>query len=177
MPNWCTNTLTVEGDPDVVQKFREDNTHVEVGPDAGLADGDQNVLPLSFEAQYPTPRMPDGSLLGEPQNPSPGVRWTGDDNWYDWRVREWGTKWDLSTETDVYPIEGGIEYQFDTAWAPPVEWLTKIAAKYPELIFYMDFQEEGMGFAGGVEFSGGVLVSESEYQLEYDEETGEISRV
>lgn len=177
MPNWCTNVLTVEGDPDVVQKFREDSTFVEVGPDAGMADGDTKVLPFSFEAHFPTPRMPDGKMLGEPQNPSPGVSWTGDDNWYDWRCRNWGTKWDLSDETEVHAEPGYLEYRFDTAWAPPVEFITKVAAKYPELSFGLCYEEGGMCFAGEAEWENGTQTRDDQWEVEYDEDTGELLRV
>ena len=44
------------------------------------------------------------------------------EGWYDWRVNNWGTKWDI---TDVYfenqAEEDSIEFSFCTAWAPPTE--------------------------------------------------------
>lgn len=170
MPNWCTNCLTVQGEPDVVQKFREENTYVEVGPEAGMADGDTNVLPLSFEAQIPTPRDENGELIkGDGSTTMP--------DWYNWRVENWGTKWDLSDDTDVvFDGSGYLQYRFDTAWAPPVNWLETIVTKYPDLRFDMEYEEPGMAFAGSVTFEGGEMSDEQEWELVYDEETNTFER-
>ena len=45
----------------------------------------------------------------------------GADNWYDWRMANWGTKWNAyHSELDDSQIKVGIlDYRFDTAWAPP----------------------------------------------------------
>ena len=46
-------------------------------------------------------------------------------NWYDWRVTNWGTKWDISDEGLEYVDNGDgtsvIQGWFDSAWAPPIE--------------------------------------------------------
>jgi hypothetical protein len=45
----------------------------------------------------------------------------GSNNWYDWRLANWGTKWNAyDCELDASRIKQGIlEYRFDTAWGPP----------------------------------------------------------
>ena len=45
----------------------------------------------------------------------------GHDNWYDWRIANWGTKWNAyGCELDDSQIKQGmLDYRFDTAWAPP----------------------------------------------------------
>ena len=45
----------------------------------------------------------------------------GHDNWYDWRIANWGTKWNsYDCELDESQVDLGIlDYRFDTAWAPP----------------------------------------------------------
>jgi len=172
MPNWCTNGLTVEGDPDKVQKFREDNTYVEVGEDAGMASGDHRVLPLSFEAKYPTPRQADGKLIGEGPKVTPGMP-----DWYQWRIDNWGTKWDLTEETDVEHDGDYIHYSFDSAWGPPAIWVEKVAAEYPDLKFTIDFEEPGMNFWGVLIFEDGEMVSEEEGSMDYNEDTGETTRI
>ena len=43
-------------------------------------------------------------------------------NWYDWRIKNWGTKWNaMHVETTEEDIDGvpTLCYQFDTAWCPP----------------------------------------------------------
>jgi len=45
----------------------------------------------------------------------------GHDNWYDWRIANWGTKWNAyGCELDDSEIKQGmLDYRFDTAWNPP----------------------------------------------------------
>lgn len=92
-------------------------------------------------------------------------------NWYSWRVRHWGTKWDLVFEADgvlaLAPAEGDGEdadvsisdgsalrvgdqliYGFLSAWSPPVPALHKIADDYPQLTFVLRYAEVGNDFAG-----------------------------
>lgn len=59
---------------------------------------------------------------------------------------DWGTKWDAC---DVrLNQDRPNSFYFDTAWAPPVEWLEKVAPKYPDLVFDLSFAEPGMDFCG-----------------------------
>ena len=79
-----------------------------------------------------------------------------DDNWYQWCVDNWGTKWDVeindSTIEDDY-----VELSFDSAWAPPVAWLKIVAKKYPKLKFSLKYDEPGMCFIGCAKGSNGVI--------------------
>jgi hypothetical protein len=40
------------------------------------------------------------------------------------------------------------EYEFQTAWSPPIPWFVEVVEKYPELNFELLYSEEGMGFSG-----------------------------
>jgi hypothetical protein len=44
--------------------------------------------------------------------------------------------------------EGHLEYAFETAWSPPVPFLSKLAPTWPTLTFFLDYEEMGMGFKG-----------------------------
>ena len=55
-------------------------------------------------------------------------------NWYDWRLENWGTKWN-ACECKISPDMNRIE--FETAWCPPVEVIEKIFQDNPGRIeFY-----------------------------------------
>ena len=177
MPNWCNNSLTVTGDKDEVAKFVEENKGGRVGDGTDhLANGEVEEYELTFEAVLPIPRMPDGQLLGEPQNPEPGVRWTGNDNWHDWCVRNWGTKWDAGTGTEVDYLPNGVLYTFDTAWAPPSAWVQAASEKYPDLTFDIIFEEPGMGFGGREVYAAGDLTDLEEWDSIWNEDTEEFVR-
>ena len=44
----------------------------------------------------------------------------GFDNWYDWSINNWGTKWN-SCDTEVELNENVLNYTFQTAWDCPRE--------------------------------------------------------
>lgn len=143
MPNWCHNELTVSGDPDKVAAFVEK---------VGTAD-----KPLTFTVHVPEPE-----LEGEA--------------WYGWRVDHWGTKWDAKTDGALMalgseaaidaldnagatppgwePTDGGMQLKFQTAWAPPQQWLEAAARQEPELRLVLRYAEPGMGFAGEIQAQG-----------------------
>ena len=96
-------------------------------------------------------------------------------NWYDWNVRNWGTKWDVaSTDEEIYSetslIDEGIDdnqkyflvYRFDTAWSPPIPVIEKLSKQYPSLKINLDFEEE-TGWGGEIEFTDGQQIVLSEY--------------
>lgn len=132
MPNWCNNRLSVAGD---LTKFN-----------AALAGKS-----FSINAFIPTP-----AELVETVSPNPDpkseaslalVKKFGHDNWYDWNVANWGTKWDVEAET-IEQTEGHAVFSFDSAWAPPTAAIVAVSALYPDLKFTLEYFEMGMMFAG-----------------------------
>ena len=122
MPNWCENTLTVEGDPQIVRQFKE------------RANGKGTALAL--DKVHPMPKALENTI-------SPGDK----PNWYDWCIENWGTKWEIEAEL-VGEGTGCLMYSFFSAWTPPVAWLKKVAKDYPELRFRLKYEERGVGFMG-----------------------------
>jgi hypothetical protein len=76
--------------------------------------------------------------------------------WRDWRLENWGTKWDAH-DTSVLDRGGWLEYWFLTAWSPPEAWLEALAAAHPECNFTMVFAEEANQFAGVMTVEDGVV--------------------
>jgi hypothetical protein len=136
MPNWCYDRVEVIGQPKEVADFKTATTN---------EDGN-----FSFDCLVPMPeslRQPDGG-----------------DGWYNWSVDNWGTKWDVRgeevhVEHQVTP-EGlsRLVLDFMTAWAPPSEWMAKVATQFPHLKFTLWFDEPGVCFAGKETFEDGILV-------------------
>lgn len=76
--------------------------------------------------------------------------------WYDWNVREWGTKWDANDaelDTDLAELDGHINntlsYRFSTAWSVPTPVFEAMIRQHPTLDFEFSSEEE-QGW--GVEF-------------------------
>jgi hypothetical protein len=122
MPNWCENTLTVEGEPQILRLFKE------------RAKGKETALALA--KLHPMPKELENTV-------SPG----DNPNWYDWCVDNWGTKWDVEAKL-IYEDEESLEYFFISAWSPPVAWLKKVARDYPKLRFRLKYEEQNIGFMG-----------------------------
>ena len=123
MPNWCDNRLVVEDQTKDFQEFVKDG--------------------LSLEKISPTPK----EML------DPVLEKAGLPDWYAWRAKNWGTKWDLEAGEK---FKGDILY-FSTAWSPPIEAISTLSKRFPTMTFTLDYHESGMGFAGHTAFkSGGV---------------------
>ncbi len=72
-----------------------------------------------------------------------------DDRWYNWRVHNWGTKWDCySLEIDDTDMPHGFEVQFETAWSPPEEVCYAIKEQFDDLSVSWFYDEPGCELAG-----------------------------
>lgn len=90
----------------------------------------------------------------------------GFDNWYDWRIANWGTKWNAcDTEYD----EESEQIKFDTAWSIPYPIITKIAQDNPTVNFDGYSEEETGWFDEYKAENGNILVTASgEYVWDED---------
>lgn len=76
--------------------------------------------------------------------------------WYDWNVRNWGTKWDAGSaelEEDLAELKDTdtLTYRYETAWGIPDGAMTAMVSQHPELTFHFECEEE-QGW--GAEFEG-----------------------
>lgn len=138
MPNWCQNKLVVEGPIESLSRFRSEQRQniVVTAPSWAENAGEQmpETLELSFAASVPEPHGPDDEGY----------------DWYRWRLRNWGTKWNLGTDVELVEDGDRLVYQFDTAWSPPAAWLENVAQKYDDLTFTLAFVECGMELRGTI---------------------------
>jgi hypothetical protein len=68
-----------------------------------------------------------------------------DENWYDWNISNWGTKWDAKPY-NVEWEDGAVRFNLETAWSPPIGFYEKIVDMgYSVEAYYL---EEGMAFIG-----------------------------
>lgn len=77
-------------------------------------------------------------------------------DWYDWSIRNWGTKWNARETV----IEDNV-ILFDTAWSPVPELMRKLSSMFPENLFEYDFSEEQIWvLCGEYEFEKGDCIKE-----------------
>jgi len=178
MPNWVYNGLTIEGNPEQVDKLVEQmNTPFvdSIKPNGDLAysiSQRKYVNPIFSFRNIISPTDLD-AYHAQPDLSGPIMSFEGND-WYNFNNREWGTKWDVAVaEGDEYPttyMEGPVAngdnkvvyYNFETAWSRPMPALIKLSSQYPNLLFTLSYEEE-TGWGGELEILRGVVISESEY--------------
>ena len=143
MPNWCENEVTFSGDEEKVQKIKD------------FVKGKERDF--CFEKIVPMPKEIKNTTKSSPSKPTPEqskklISKYGFDNWYDWCIENWDTKWN-ATDVEMEDEDDRVTYQFLTAWCPP-------EAVYYNLcrLFNIDndedihcswfYREEGMEFSG-----------------------------
>lgn len=155
MPNWCNNSIEIVGPRDKIRTLWETAQKGEE-KDGGF-----------LQALHPMP-----SDLKDTTSPSDG------DNWYDWRVNNWSTKWEVILEGLEYE-EDDDSYEkpyaritgwFDSAWAPPTGAMAHYGADNEDVKITLDYYESGMGFVGRYTVENGVDDDE------YYEISGETSK-
>ena len=161
MPNWCSNTLIVEGNQEQLKEFKSKVTK--------QADHDSpNDYDFTLEGLYPTPpELMNENAFGQSENSETLVEKFGYSDWYSWRVNKWGTKWDVCESYIAQDDEDMFCVSFDSAWAPPTAWLEHIAPQFPELKFKLTYQEPGIGFCGMATWDAEVGFDQEETELEY----------
>ena len=104
---------------------------------------------FSFEKMSPTPKeLLDGS------------------GWYDWRVENWGTKWDLDEREQREVAEqlcaDSTDFSaiFMTAWSPPCRAIAALSKRFPNDGFTLHYLEFGMMFAGTAHIKDGTLIED-----------------
>jgi hypothetical protein len=146
MPNWCENKMIVIGSLETISKLYKDLNDLELKENDGF-----------FEKHIPTPAEllnKEASFSDDKGEEAQKMKEKyGAADWYWWRVNNWGTKWDIH-EVHGISMNAIIEDKyallcdFETAWAPPEEALTKLSEIFKNTYFYIQFNEPGMGFEG-----------------------------
>ena len=129
MPNWCNNSITISGPTETIKQVWDD---AHVGDDFGLLNA---MVPMPTELEDTTKGSNSDAL-----------------NWYDWRVANWGTKWDIDdTGLEYVDNKDGTSHitgWFDSAWAPPIEAYNTFLGDMDNCSIEATYEEGGMDFAG-----------------------------
>jgi hypothetical protein len=205
MPNWVSNELTVsfgdDEDMDMtsLQRFKEKVRAPDQHGEVTVLSADA-ILPypekfkeqdrLSDEAEkkydkemadagwdrmskrqqnkwsedHPFVRVPDGFNSGG----------------HEWQIANWGCKWGFANPELVYENEEELQYSFDTAWSPPRQLIDAMQDQFPDLIFSLDYEESGMGFAGTYclgEDTERPLTLQNEEELEAAQSSDDVSEL
>ena len=157
MPNYCHNTLIIEGENKLVSKFKQnlekkENYSLEdlfpmpdilrktIAPSTN-AIGQEYANQIEIEIaeregkKVPEP-IPCSNNTEEKQTKL--IKKYGHSDWYEWKNDNWGTKWIMDFEL-VDSLNEKLIYTFDSAWAPPISLLEKISSEYAKLKFNITY--------------------------------------
>jgi len=129
MPNYCVNELKVYGTDELLNQFKNENIKI-------------------FDTENPVEELDFGAVIPEPKfnNPDEQDKYDGG-GWYDWRIENWGTKWNSCSSW--YELEKEeLTIGFDSAWSPPENWFRAM---------------------GEMEGRDGVIVDDRQWDMEKDD--------
>lgn len=70
------------------------------------------------------------------------------EDWCDWRVENWGTKWDAVDPSIEEITDEILKIKCLTPWNPPLEWAKKCVKEFEDLKIEIGFCEGGNMFYG-----------------------------
>jgi hypothetical protein len=117
MPNWCNNYATLTGPKEQI---------------------DELIVEIKKSDERDTPYEILNKLRPRPADQ--------EENWYDWNVNHWGTKWDISLAGYEIVNENTVTLSFDSAWSPPTALYEYLVEQGWEVDAYYD--EPGMAYCG-----------------------------
>ena len=158
MPNHCENDLTITGSSDLIDRIINK---------MGLS-GEKPSFDFNSMLPYPT-KFKDKDREAElaRKDGDYTVKDGYNQGGYDWCCRNWGTKWNAYQVT--LPIlstmangKKRLKVSFQTAWAPPIPVIEKLAQEFPMGKIDLRYYECGMAFKGKLVFEDGEETFRSE---------------
>jgi len=140
MPNWISNNITLSGNEEDLKKIKE------------LVKSEHSEFDFNKIIKCPDELNDNTSPLHKKEGETDKdfkekrrrfIKEYGSDNWYDWCIYNWGTKWNASNDSLSY--EGLENISFDTAWSTPMRVLIKLSEMFPKVKIEVDYADEDLG--------------------------------
>ena len=194
MPNWVINRVTVSGKESNIKKFADKCLNKEVGGDFVpfsldrvirmpkslnieslsrakwgmeylLAD-DEKKAEMMRGVRKPMTKRDYNKTLSLGRKALKNVEKYGFPTWYEWRLKNWGTKWDVSDcDAEISPTSVLINFQ--TAWSTPFVALQTMSKKF-KVDVCVEYADEDLGSNCGVyNLSNGELVCEESRDFDF----------
>lgn len=172
MPNWASNETELLGSEKDIREILRLAQQTQYG-EGGFA----YESPFSLNGVLPMPKELEGTTasVSSPEEFAQALAGNKEfeySDWYYWRLANWGTKWDLDTDTTyvgevvVQDDNASVSLSYDTAWSPINDFWLKVSEMFPKVRIDNRYYEEGMNFIGQTIFEGGETLAD---------ECGEIS--
>ena len=166
MPNWCNNNISITGPNSVIDKIEK---IVKAEENTDLSSKEKGETPGLLQFFHPMPKELEGTTAPAPDKTAKDKKIAkarklefGADSWYDWRVNNWSTKWELC---EFYGVdrqyhsennegESTITFGFDSAWSPPINAYEKFIEDNSDCSLKAWYYEGGCDFMG--EWDNGI---------------------
>lgn len=156
MPNWCLNIVTATfPTPEEAEEFAAKNRTTD-------SHGRESEFTPNRYIPMP-PELRDNSSPTYELKKAEFLERYGAGDWYDWAVKNWGTKWDTRPEQTQVSVDGEVvTIRFDTAWSPYASTVYEaMSREFPNAVIAMSYDEPGMDFGGYDIYKGGRAVRSS----------------
>lgn len=166
MPNWCECELDVWGPREELSEFYLK---------AKWITPEGNEEPLSLNNFVPMPKELENTQSPPDKQNKELIKKYGADNWWDWCVTNWGSKWEITdgavNRSSLFHLEidknnrfRKLMYGFSTAWSPPEPVIKEMGKMFPKLKFKLQYWEGGMGFSGILVINKGKIIKNETYE-------------
>jgi hypothetical protein len=165
MPNWTENYLFVKFDAKDKKQVKFINSFIKAIQKGKMLNFLKPMPKHQPNINKPKPFFAEGGFGSEEKQKY------GENNWYDWSIKHWGTKWDINKDSLSINLDGfekgRLFVAFDSAWSPPLKAIVELYEKHG-LNFNLYFVEYGMGVFGQLKNSnygeGGLPSSYEEFK-------------
>jgi hypothetical protein len=165
MPNWCSNTVQIKGPAKKIQAIKK---AMEAGEFLN------HLFPMPAELKD-TVAGPDPKTKAEKQAKALLKKKYGFDNWYDWRIHNWSTKWEISEGFPENPEiskwskgDEMLDWSFESAWGPALGAYEYFLDKNDDVSIFATYYEPGCDFMGVWDSGDDRCYTVSDYNSEDD---------
>lgn len=166
MPNWCNNTITLSGPKDKIT-----NIYNKAKESGEFLD---QLYPMPDELNITAGRVgaddePEQIELVAKQKAN--LEKYGHEDWYNWRIANWQTKWDVDAENLELSKDGTtITGWFDSAWSPPIGAYSEFLRNNEDCSIQSYYYEGGMDFGGYYDNGADDCITLSDYNADQMED-------
>ena len=192
MPNWVKHHVIINGEENNVKKFIDECLFTKNDEDEEIAFSFNSVIPMPESldiscgsytetgmeilkaTEEERKRMMDtiedteklNEILELGRIALDNIEKYGYPTWYEWRINNWGTKWD-SSESSASTYSDSAEIWFETAWNTPMPVMEELSRKY-DLEVIVEYADEDLGCnCGKYTYVNGDLQEDSEEDFEF----------
>lgn len=135
---------------------------------------------FDFNVFVPMPKHKEGVFFAKGSLEDNERTIYGDNNWYDWSIKNWGTKWNayatreenLREQYETDDIQWRSLIKFETAWSHPLPVIKAMSKEYPNTEFWIQYADEDLGYnLGEYKIKDGKVLEETKFKNQRDKDT------